>query len=136
MEEQKTQKTGKVSFKAYHQGQVLLFPPSLDELIADDHPVRVVSSVIDHLDLTTLIASYKGGGCSSFHPRMLLKVLVYGYMNNIYSSRGLEKAVKENVPMMWLAGMSRPDHHTINRFRGKRLEGQLHKIRYLMKWCC
>ena len=128
MEEQKTQKTGKVSFKAYHQGQVLLFPPSLDELIADDHPVRVVSSVIDHLDLTTLIASYKGGGCSSFHPRMLLKVLVYGYMNNIYSSRGLEKAVKENVPMMWLAGMSRPDHHTINRFRGKRLEGQLHKI--------
>jgi transposase len=126
--EQRVHKTGKVSFKAYHQGQALLFPPNLGELVPADHPARLVNSVIDGLDLTALIASYKGGGCSSFHPKMLLKVLVYGYMNNIYSSRRLEKAVKENVPMMWLTGMSQPDHHTINRFRGVRLEGQLHKI--------
>jgi len=122
------QKTGKVSFKAYSQGQALLFPSSLDELLAGDHPARVVSSVIDGLDLRPLMSSYKGGGNSSYHPKMLLKILIYGYMNNIYSSRGLEKAVKEHVPMMWLAGMCKPDHNTINRFRGQRLQLQLERI--------
>jgi transposase len=80
-------KKRKVVFKEYAQHQTMLLPPSLDELIIEAHPVRTVSSVIDQLDLTLLEREYAGGGTSSYHPRMLLKVLVYGYLSNVYSSR-------------------------------------------------
>jgi hypothetical protein len=73
-------------FKAYPQHQAFLFPPSLDSKIAANHPVRVVNDVIDKLDIDIILRKYKGGGTTSYHPRMLLKVLVYGYLNNIYSS--------------------------------------------------
>lgn len=115
-------------FKAYRQTQAFLIPPSLDELIAANHPVRVVNAVIDGLDIDMLIKKYKGGGTTSYHPRMLLKVLVYGYLSNIYSSRRLEAVLKENIHFMWLAGMSTPDHHTINRFRSERLRNILRDI--------
>jgi transposase len=122
------QPRNRVVFKTYTPNQISLLPPSLDELIDLNHPVRVVNSVIDKLELIHLEQSYKGGGTSSFHPRMLLKVLVYGYLSNIYSSRQLEAATKENIHMMWLSGMSRPDHNTINRFRGQRLKDHLKEI--------
>lgn len=115
-------------FKAYRQNQAFLIPPSLDELIASNHPVRVVNEVIEGLDLNVLMKKYKGGGATSYHPRMLLKVLVYGYLSNIYSSRRLEAVLKENIHFMWLAGMSTPDHHTINRFRSERLRNILRDI--------
>jgi len=118
----------RVVFKTYTPNQISLLPPSLEELIDINHPVRVVNSVIDKLELSQLEQSYKGGGTSSFHPRMLLKVLVYGYLSNIYSSRQLEAATKESIYMMWLSGMSRPDHNTINRFRGQRLKDNLKEI--------
>lgn len=118
----------RVVFKPYNPNQISLLPPSLDELIASNHPVRVVNEILNQLDISHLEESYQGGGSSSFHPRMLLKVLVYGYLNNIYSSRQLEAATKENIHMMWLCGMNRPDHHTINRFRGQRLKGHLKEI--------
>jgi transposase len=115
-------------FKAYRQTQAFLIPPSLDELIAANHPVRVVNEVIEGLDLDVLMKKYKGGGATSYHPRMLLKVLVFGYLSNIYSSRKLEAVLKENIHFMWLAGMSTPDHHTINRFRSERLRNILRDI--------
>jgi len=117
-----------VAFKAYHQHQAMLIPPSLDELIAKDHPVRVVNQVLDKIDIEPLLKKYKGGGSSSFHPRMLLKVLVYSYINNIYSSRRIEAALKENIHFMWLSGMSTPDHNTINRFRSDRLKEVLRQV--------
>jgi transposase len=112
-------------FKPYHPNQNLLFPPNLEDLIAEHHPVRVVSKVIDQLDISLLIASYKGGGSSSYHPKMLLKVLIYAYLRNIYSSRKIEEALEENIHFMWLSGMSKPDHSTISAFRSKRLKGQI-----------
>lgn len=118
----------RVVFKPYDPNQISLLPPSLDELIEKNHPVRVVNIILNQLDISHLEESYQGGGSSSFHPRMLLKVLVYGYLNNIYSSRQLEAATRENIHMMWLCGMNRPDHHTINRFRGQRLKGHLKEI--------
>lgn len=117
-----------VVFKAYSQHQLMAFPPSLDELIAAGHPVRVVNQVVDQLDLEPLIKLYKGGGASNYHPKMLLKVLVYAYMTNVYSSRKMEAAVQENIHFMWLSGMARPDHHTLNRFRSQRLKDSLRKI--------
>ena len=115
-------------FKRNLQGQTMLLPPDLGELIAKDHPVRIVNDILDRVDLTELLRQYRPGGTSSYPPRMLLKVLVYSYINNLYSSRRIEEAVTQNIHYMWLAGMSRPDHNTINRFRGKRLQGCLRPI--------
>lgn len=106
----------------------MLFPPSLDEMIEENHPVFIVDQVIDKLDISPILEKYKGGGTSSYHPRMLLKVLIYAYINNIYSSRKIESALKENIHFMWLSGMSYPDHNTINRFRGDRLKGVLKEV--------
>lgn len=115
-------------FKAYHQRQAMLLPPSLDELIKANHPVRVVDDVLSKIDIRPLIGQYKTGGASNYHPGMLLKVLVYAYINNIYSSRKIEEALQQNIHFMWLSGMSTPDHNTINRFRGERLKEPLKKI--------
>ena len=106
----------------------MLFPPNLDELVPGRHPVRVVDNIIDKVDIQSILDTYPGGGSSGYHPRMLLKVLVYAYLRNIYSSRQIEEALKENIHFMWISGMSQPDHNTINRFRGKRLDGNLKGI--------
>lgn len=121
-------KTLKVVFKASHQHQIMAFPPSLDELVAPNHPVRVVNEVLEKVDISALIQAYPPGGASSYHPRMLLKALVFAYINNIYSSRRIEEALGENIHFMWLTGMSKPDHNTINRFRGQRLQKTLQPI--------
>jgi transposase len=118
----------KVVFKTYDQSQQMLLPPSLEELIAPAHPVRVVNKVIDQIDIDPLVRKYKAGGTSSFHPRMLLKVLVFAYINNIYSSRKIEEALQQNIHFMWLSAMSTPDHNTINRFRSDRLKDVLQQI--------
>ena len=120
--------TRKVVFKDYDQGQAMLLPPSLDDLIGKTHAVRVVNSVIDKIDLAPLEKTFKGGGTSSYHPRMLLKVLVFAYLSNIFSSRKIEAAIKENIHFMWLSGMKRPDHHTINRFRSERLKDHIKEV--------
>jgi transposase len=120
--------TLKVVFKETYQHQAMIFPPTLDELIAKDHPVRVVSEILERVDITKLMDQYKPGGTSSYHPRMLLKVMVYAYIHNVYSSRKIEEALQENIYYMWLSGMSKPDHNTINRFRGKRLQQTLQPI--------
>jgi transposase len=118
----------KVVFKQDYQQQGMLIPLDLNDMIAADHPVRVISSVLDKVDITEIVKQFRPGGTSSYHPRMLLKVIVYGYINNIYSSRKLEEAVKSNIHFMWMAGMRKPDHNTINRFRGQRLQHTLRPI--------
>lgn len=118
----------RVVFKDYNQNQSMLLPPSLEELIEPNHPVRVVNQVINTIDADSLLHQYKGGGTSSYHPRMLLKVLIYSYLCNIFSSRKMEFALKENIHFMWLSGMSRPDHNTLNRFRSERLKDVLKEI--------
>jgi transposase len=118
----------KVVFKDYNFNQNLLLPPSLEEMIPENHPVRVVNYVIDNLDLEPLLKRYKGGGTSSYHPRLMLKVLIYGYLSNHYSSRKIEQALQQNIHFMWLSGMSYPDHNTINRFRSERLKNVLKEV--------
>jgi transposase len=118
----------KVVFKDYNFNQNLLLPPSLEELIDPNHPVRIVNQVVDNLDLDPILAKYDGGGSPAYHPRMMLKVLVYGYVTNRYSSRKIEEALQQNVHFMWLSGMSYPDHNTINRFRSDRLKGVLKEV--------
>lgn len=121
-------KRQKAIFKVYAPNQAYLFPPSVEDFIPDNHPVRVVNQVIEQINIDPLIESYKGGGTSSYHPRMLLKVMVYAYLSNIYSSRKIEEALMQNVFFMWLSGMNKPDHNTINRFRSDRLKDVLKSV--------
>ena len=118
----------KVVFKQDYRQQGMLIPLDLNDMVAADHPVRIVNVVLDKVDISEIIRQFRPGGTSSYHPRMLLKVIVFGYINNIYSSRKIEEAVKSNIHFMWLAGMRRPDHNTINRFRGQRLQHTLKPI--------
>jgi transposase len=109
-----------VQFKAYSQQQILLLPPSLDELIDEQHLVRVVNQVVDAMDITTLTRQYKGGGTTAYHPRMLLKVLLYAYSVKVYTGRKIARALRQDIHFMWLSGMSKPDFRTINNFRSSK----------------
>lgn len=109
--------TTKASFKGYDQGQILLLPPSLEEMIPKNHLVRVVNQVVEQLDLSSIINQYEGGGTSSYHPKMLVKVLLYGYAMKIYTGRKIAKALAQDTTFMWLAAFNRPDFRTINLFR-------------------
>jgi transposase len=112
----------KVVFKKDKHNQLMLLPPDIGSFIPDNHIVRTVDKVINDLKLSPLFDTYKGGGTSSYSPRMLLKVMTYGYIEKIYTSRTIAKALKENIYFMWLSGMSTPDFTTINNFRSKRLK--------------
>jgi transposase len=121
-------KRAKPVFKQYSQGQTMLLPPSLDELIPVNHLVRTVNSTVDSLDIAPLIDTYIGGGTSSYHPRMLVKVIVYAYLQKIYSSRKIAKALREDINFMWLSAMNQPDFRTINGFRSERLKDVIDKV--------
>jgi transposase len=109
--------TSKAPFKEYNQQQIQLLPPDLGELVPKNHLVRVVNQVVEHLDISSIINQYEGGGASAYHPRMLIKVLVYAYAMKIYTGRKIAKALREDINFMWLSASSRPDFRTINLFR-------------------
>jgi len=115
-------------FKEYTQGQVVLLPTDLEAQIAPKHLVRVVNTTIEKMNLARLMAQYKGGGTSSYHPKMLLKVLVYAYTQQLYSSRKIAKALRENIYFMWLSGNQQPDFRTINRFRSEVVKDVIEEI--------
>jgi transposase len=112
-------------FKHHSVHQQELFPLNLNALISENHSSRLIDSVVERLEIPDIISQYKGGGSSSYHPKMLLKVLFYGYLNNTYSCRKIAKAVKENIYFMWLSGGLQPDFRTINDFRGQKLKGNV-----------
>ena len=106
-------------FRPYSPNQTILFPQRIDKDIAENDPVRLLSSIVDHLDLSVFRKLYKERGRSPYDPKMLLKVVIYAYMNNIYSCRKIEKALKRDIHFIWLAGYEQPDFITINRFRNR-----------------
>ena len=103
-------------------GQMALMPRDMEEEIPQNHMVRKVNEAVEKIDMQTVYSQYKGGGTSSYHPRMMMKVLIYAYSEQIYSSRKIAKALKENIYFMWMSGNNRPDFRTINRFRGEILK--------------
>ena len=118
----------RVVFKAQPLNSLSLFPEDIFAKIPDNHPVRLVSEVVDHLNISNLLDEYRGGGTSSYHPRMMLKVLFYSYLSNVYSCRKIEKALQENIHFMWISGNSLPNFRTINNFRSNRLKGMIHNL--------
>src|SRR5690348_16785304 len=102
------------------RGQSTLFPECLDDWIDADNPVRVIDVFVDALDLGALDfggVDPKATGRPSYHPSVLLKLYVYGYLNRVQSSRRLEREAGRNVEVMWLTGRRVPDHKTIADFR-------------------
>lgn len=96
-----------------------LFPERLDVDIEENDPVRIVDSVIDNLRTGRFGKLYCERGANPYHPKMMLKAIIYGYMNNIYSCRRIERCLKRDIHFMWLAGSQKPDFNTINRFRNR-----------------
>ena len=102
------------------RSQTTLFPESLEDWVSDANPVRVIDAFVDALDLRTL--GFDGvlpeaTGRPSYHPAILLKLYIYGYLNRVQSSRRLEREASRNVELMWLTGRLAPDHKTIANFR-------------------
>ena len=99
-----------------------LLPPSVDEWLPEKHLARFVVEVVDGLDLRAMSGSYRGSGSASYHPRMLLGLLVYGYATGVFSSRKLERATYDSVAFRFIAANDHPDHDTIATFRRRFLE--------------
>ena len=102
------------------RSQVTLLPECLDDYVGQDNPVRVVDAFVEELELRDL--GFEGAapavtGRPSYHPAVLLKIYIYGYLNRIQSSRRLEREAQRNVELMWLTGRLTPDFKTIADFR-------------------
>lgn len=111
--------TAKLHTKSYSNNDRLFFLLNPNEDIAENDPVRVVDAVVEGLDLREFKKLYGERGRCPYHPKMMLKVILYAYMNNIYSCRRIEKAVQRDIHYIWLAAQERPDYVTINRFRNR-----------------
>ena len=117
----------KIHYHPYTPNQLVLFPQRIDENIAENDSVRIVNAIVDSLNLEAFKGLYKEKGRSPYHPRMMLKVILYAYMNNVYSCRRIEKLLLRDIHYIWLAGYEKPDFITINRFRN-RVKGEINNI--------
>ena len=102
------------------RGQSTLFPECLEDWVSEENPVRVIDVFVDELDLAELgfdRVDPKATGRPAYHPSVLLKLYIYGYLNRVQSSRRLEREARRNVEVMWLTGRLVPDHKTIADFR-------------------
>src|SRR4029450_11218701 len=119
--------------------QVTLLPECLDDYIAEDNPVRVVDAFVGELDLEALgfgRAAPATTGRPAYHPAVLLKIYIYGYLNRVASSRRLERECQRNVELMWLTGRLAPDFKTIADFRrdnGAGIRGVCRRFRELCR---
>ncbi len=111
-------------FKSYIQDQDFLLPPSFSSFLGEWHEAVVLSEIIDSLDMSIILSSYKNEfkWTSAYHPVMLIKVLFYGYMNATFSSRRLASKLTSDLAYMFLSGNGQPDFRTINRFRKEKWE--------------
>jgi transposase len=117
-----------VIFKKYDQKQYVSVPIDISSFIGEGHIVRIIDGVVEAMDMSVLESYYVGGGSSSYHPKMLIKVWVYGYCTKVYTSRPLSKALVEQLPFMWLAGGQNPCFKTLSEFRGNRLQGLIDDV--------
>ena len=117
----------KIHFHPYTPNQLVLFPQRIDEDIAGNDPVRIINAIVDSLNLESFKKLYKERGRSPYHPRMMLKIILYAYMNNVYSCRRIEKLLLRDIHFIWLSGYEKPDFITINRFRN-RVKDEISKI--------
>ena len=125
------------TFRAFAPDQDLLLPPSLDEWLPADHMARFIADLVDeHLDLSRIHAAYiEGRGAPPFDPRLMVRILLYGYTTGVRSSRKLEAACVDVVAFRWLAGGQAPDYRSIARFRKRHLSALGHVFVQALALC-
>jgi transposase len=105
------------NFRPVDRDTGYLLPPSVDEWLPEQHLARFVVEVIDGLDLRVMSSSYRGSGSKSYHPALLLGLLVYGYATGVFSSRKIERATYDSLAFRYIACNEHPDHDTLASFR-------------------
>ena len=110
------------NFRNFDRDTGFLLPPSVNEWLPERHLARFVAEIIDALDVSAMSNSYRGSGSASYHPKLLLAVLVYGYATGVFSSRKLERATYDLVAFRFIAANEHPDHDTIATFRRRFLK--------------
>lgn len=123
------------TFKPYNNRQIHMIY-DIESLISEHHEARVVDEMVEAIPDAKLFSYYIGGGRSPYHPKLMLKIILYGYSQKVYSCRGIEKLTEDNIPAMWLSAMQKPDFRTINEFRSGRMknfmdelfEAMIHKL--------
>jgi transposase len=105
------------NFRPINRDMDFLMPPSVDEWLPQRHLARFVVEVIEGLDLRAMTGSYRGSGEASYHPQLLLGLIIYGYATGVFSSRNLERATYDSVAFRFIAANEHPDHDTIANFR-------------------
>src|SRR6476660_5757454 len=124
------------NFRTIDRETGFLLPPSVDDWLPERHLARFVVEVIDGLDLSAMSRSYRGTGSASYHPALLLGILVYGYATGVFSSRKLERATYDSVAFRFIAANDHPDHDTIATFRRRflpEIEGLFVKVLLLAR---
>ncbi len=104
-------------YRSYDQSQSFLLPPHLRDFVSENHPAHLINDLVDHLDLSKLEARYGKLGQPAYHPRMMLKVILYGFTVGVFSSRKLQRACQENLAFKYLSGMETPTFRTFIEFR-------------------
>ena len=110
------------NFRPINRDTGFLLPPSVDEWLPERHLARFVVEVVANLDLRAMTGSYRGSGEASYHPELLLGVIIYGYDTDVFSSRKLERASHDSVAFRFIAANEHPDHDTIAAFRRRFLQ--------------
>src|SRR5450432_159157 len=110
------------NFRSIDRQTGFLLPPCVDEWLPEKHLARFIVEVIDSLNLGQMSGAYRGSGSASYHPRLLLGLLVYGYATGVFSSRKLERATYDSVAFRFIAANEHPDHDTIATFRRRFLK--------------
>ncbi len=110
------------NFRPIDRQTSFLLPPSVDDWLPQKHLARFVVELIDSLDVSAMSGVYRGSGSASYHPRLLLGILVYGYATGVFSSRKLERATYDSVAFRFIAANDHPDHDTIATFRRRFLK--------------
>ena len=111
-----------MNVREYHQNQMLMFPPLLKDALGDGHPALIVSDVIDSLDIGILERKMSSQGNKAYHPRMMIKILIYAYVIGTFSSRKIHRALQESVAFIYLAAYQKPDFRTISDFRKNHIQ--------------
>lgn len=110
------------NFRPIDRDTAFLLPPSVDEWLPERHLARFVVEVVDQLDLSAMVKAYRGAGSASYHPAMLLALLIYGYATGVFSSRKIERATHDSVAFRFIAANLHPDHDTLATFRRRFLK--------------
>lgn len=117
-----------MNFRKYNPSQSSIFGLDIDSKIPEHHLVRYVSAVIDEIDLSDLYCLYSDEGSPAYHPKMMLKIVVYAYITGIYTCRKIARAVRENIAFIWLAAEQEPDFRTISHFAWQKCPDVLQRV--------